>query len=71
MITTTPTEASLIMRTAESLGTAQAHLLSLLIVIKVHAPELLKGEPHQHVNATIHKVNQFVVTQTGVNVLEK
>lgn len=71
MITTPPTESSLIIRTAESLGTAQAHLMSLLIVIKVHAPELLKAEPHQHVNATIHKINQFVVTQTGVDVLEK
>lgn len=71
MITNPPTESSLVIKTAESLGTAQAHLMSLLIVIKVHAPGLLKAESHQHVNATIRKINQFVVTQTGVNVLEK
>ena len=71
MIATSHAETSLIIRTAESLGIAQAHLLSLLIIIKVHAPELLKAEPHQHTNATIRKINQFVVAQTGVNILEK
>lgn len=71
MITTSPAETPLVIRTAESLGTAQAHLMSLLIMIKVYAPELLKAELHQHPNATIHKINQFVVAQTGVNVLEK
>ena len=71
MITTSPAETPLIIRTAESLGTAQAHLMSLLIMIKVYAPELLTAESHQHPNATIQKINQFVIKQTGVNVLEK
>jgi len=71
MIATSHAETSLIIRTAESLGTAQAHLMSLLIMIKVYAPELLTAESHQHPNATIHKINQFVVAQTGVNVLDR
>lgn len=72
MITTPPTESPLIIRTAESLGTAQAHLMSLLILFKVHAPELVNpASTNQYTSQTIHKINQFVVEQTGVNVLEK
>lgn len=72
MITTPPTESSLIIRTAESLGIAQAHLISLLILFKVHAPELVNpASTNQYTSQTIQKINQFVIEQTGVNVLEK
>lgn len=70
MIATSPAEASLIMRTAESLGIAHSHLMSLLIIVKVQAPELI-NPTNTYANTTIQKINQFVIEQTGVNVLEK
>ena len=70
MITTSPAETSLIIRTAESLGIAHSHLMSLLILVKVHAPELI-NPTNTYPNTTIHKINQFVIEQTGVNVLDR